>query len=138
MLERVGSDAEDILHNIELDPTKGQMLCECEMVSLAEVERAVADEDVHFLSDIRRKTRLGMGTCQGAFCGYRALPLLRREKDKYAPFREELQDFLDQRWKGIRPVLWGAQLRETELTRGIYGGLLRFGEGATCPVDRRK
>ncbi len=138
MLERVGTDAEDILHKIELDPTKGQMLCECEMVSLAEVERAVSDDDVHFLSDIRRKTRLGMGTCQGAFCGYRALPLLRREKDKYAPFREELLDFLDQRWKGIRPVLWGAQLRETELTRGIYGGLLRFGEGATRQTDRRK
>jgi len=127
MLERVGSDAEDILHSIESDPTKGQMLCECEMVSLAEVERAVADDDVHFLSDIRRKTRLGMGTCQGAFCGYRAIPLLRRAKDKYGPFRAEIQNFLDQRWKGIRPVLWGAQLRETELTRGIYGGLLRFG-----------
>lgn len=127
MLERVGTDAEDILRKIELDPTKGQMLCECEMVSLAEVERAVSDDDVHVLSDIRRKTRLGMGTCQGAFCGYRALPLLRCEKDKYAPFREEIQSFLDQRWKGIRPVLWGAQLRETELARGIYGGLLRFG-----------
>jgi len=138
MLERVGSDAADILHKIALDPTKGQMLCECEMVSLAEVERAVSDDDVHFLADIRRKTRLGMGTCQGAFCGYRALPLLRLEKDKYAPFREELQDFLNQRWKGIRPVLWGAQLRETELTRGIYGGLLRFGEDATCQADRRK
>ena len=132
MLERVGSDAEDILRKIESDPTKGQMLCECEMVSLAEVEKAVADEDVHYLSDIRRKTRLGMGTCQGAFCGYRALPLLRRAKGKYGPFREELQDFLNQRWKGIRPVLWGAQLRETELTRGIYSGLLRFGG------DRRK
>lgn len=138
MLERVGADAENILRKIELDPAQGQMLCECEMVSLAEVERAVSDKDVHFLADIRRKTRLGMGTCQGAFCGYRALPLLRREKDKYAPFREELQDFLDQRWKGIRPVLWGAQLRETELTRGIYGGLLRFGEGATRQADRRE
>ncbi len=65
-----------------------------------------------------------------------ALPLLRRQKDKYAPFREELQDFLDQRWKGIRPVLWGSQLKETELTRGIYGGLLRFGEVATHQADR--
>ncbi|WP_042340132.1 anaerobic glycerol-3-phosphate dehydrogenase subunit GlpA [Desulfosporosinus youngiae] len=138
MLERAGSEAEGILHDIESDSAKGQMLCECEMVSLAEVEKTVADEDVHCLSDIRRKTRLGMGTCQGAFCGYRALPLLRREKNKYAPFREELRSFLDQRWKGIRPVLWGAQLRETELARGIYGGLLRFGEGSTCPRDRRK
>jgi len=136
MLERVGSDAEDLLREIELDPAKGRMMCECEMVSLAEVEKAVSDEDVHFLSDIRRKTRLGMGTCQGAFCGYRALPLLRLAKDKYAPFREELQDFLDQRWKGIRPVLWGAQLRETELTRGIYAGLLCFGERSTGQADR--
>lgn len=128
MLERLGEDAETVLTEIKHDPRKGQMLCECEMVTVAEVEKAAADEDMHHLADIRRKTRLGMGTCQGAFCTYRALPLLWQEKGKYDPLQEELNRFLDQRWKGIRPVLWGQQLRETELTRAIYTSILQADE----------
>ncbi|MDP4159488.1 MAG: anaerobic glycerol-3-phosphate dehydrogenase subunit GlpA [Bacillota bacterium] len=124
MLERLGTDAESVLTEIQRDPRKGQMLCECEMVTFAEVEKVASDKDAHHLADIRRKTRLGMGTCQGAFCTYRALPLLWREKGKYDPLQEELKRFINQRWKGIRPVLWGQQLRETELTRGIYASIL--------------
>lgn len=124
MLERLGEDAEDVLMKIQGDPRKGQMLCECEMVSVAEVEKVASDENTHNLADIRRKTRLGMGTCQGAFCTYRALPLLWQEKGKYDPLRDELKRFINQRWKGIRPVLWGQQLRETELTRAIYASIL--------------
>ncbi|GAB6153277.1 anaerobic glycerol-3-phosphate dehydrogenase subunit GlpA [Desulfosporosinus burensis] len=124
MLERLGEDAKDVLMKIQSDPRKGQMLCECEMVSVAEVEKVASDETTHNLADIRRKTRLGMGTCQGAFCTYRALPLLWREKGKYDPLSEELKRFINQRWKGIRPVLWGQQLRETELTRAIYASIL--------------
>ncbi|HEY8910758.1 MAG TPA: anaerobic glycerol-3-phosphate dehydrogenase subunit GlpA [Desulfosporosinus sp.] len=127
MLARLGEDIEGVLTEIERDPRKGQMLCECEMVSAAEVEWVASDQDTHHLADIRRKTRLGMGTCQGAFCTYRALPLLLQEKGRYDPLREELKRFLNQRWKGIRPVLWGQQLRETELTRAIYASVLHLG-----------
>lgn len=128
MLERLQEDAESVLTEIQRDPRKGQMLCECEMVSAAEVEKAASDEDTHHLADIRRKTRLGMGTCQGAFCTYRALPLLWGKKEKYDALRDELRNFLNQRWKGIRPVLWGQQLRETELTRAIYASILQVRE----------
>lgn len=128
MLERLGTDAEKVLAKIQSDPRKGQMLCECEMVSVAEVEQVASDEDTHQLADIRRKTRLGMGTCQGAFCAYRALPLLWQEKGKYDPLQEELKRFINQRWRGIRPVLWGQQLRETELTRAIYANILEINE----------
>ena len=31
-----------------------------------------------------------------------------------------LREFLQGRWKGIRPVLLGRTLRETEMTRSIY------------------
>ncbi len=130
MLERLGEDAENVLAEIQSDPRKGQMLCECEMVSVAEVEKVAADEDTHHLADIRRKTRLGMGTCQGAFCTYRALPLLWQEKGKYDPIKDELKRFINQRWKGIRPVLWGQQLRETELTRAIYASILEENENS--------
>lgn len=128
MLERLGTDAAQVLAEIQRDPRKGQMLCECEMVSVAEVEKVASDEDTHHLADIRRKTRLGMGTCQGAFCTYRALPLLWQEKGKYDPLQDELKRFINQRWKGIRPVLWGKQLRETELTRAIYANILEVNE----------
>ena len=128
MLERLGDDAEEVLTKIMDDPRKGQMLCECEMVSVAEVEKVASDEDSHHLADIRRKTRLGMGTCQGAFCTYRVLPLLGLENKKFDPLQDELKRFINQRWKGIRPVLWGQQLRETELTRAIYASILQLNE----------
>lgn len=128
MLERLGNEAEAVIKKILADPRKAQMLCECEMVSAAEIEKVAADPDSHHLADIRRKTRLGMGTCQGAFCTYRALPLLRREQQKFDPIQNELKNFINQRWKGIRPVLWGQQLRETELTRAIYAGTLQLNE----------
>ncbi len=128
MLERLGTDAAKVLAEIQSDPRKGQMLCECEMVSFAEVEKLASDEDTHHLADIRRRTRLGMGTCQGAFCTYRALPLLWQEKGKYDSLQDELKRFINQRWKGIRPVLWGQQLRETELTRAIYTNILELNE----------
>lgn len=135
-LERLGEQAPLVLDQIERNPGKGQMLCECEMVSIAEVENAVRDVDAHSLADIRRKTRLGMGTCQGAFCSYRALPLLWKEEKKFGSLNRQLKEFLDQRWKGIRPVLWGQQLRETELTRAVYSGVLRLGFGLDEGTER--
>lgn len=128
MLKRLGEEAGAVLLEIQNDPRKGQMLCECEMVSVAEVEKVALDADAHHLADIRRKTRLGMGTCQGAFCTYRALPLLGLEYAKFDPLQDELKRFINQRWKGIRPILWGQQLRETELTRAIYTSILQLSE----------
>ncbi|WP_088188769.1 anaerobic glycerol-3-phosphate dehydrogenase subunit GlpA [Desulfosporosinus sp. FKA] len=128
MIDRLGEDADSVLAEIERNPGKGKMLCECEMVSVAEVEKIASDQDTHHLADIRRKTRLGMGTCQGAFCTYRALPLLWKDKGRYDPIEKELTLFINQRWKGIHRVLWGQQLRETELTRAIYASILQLND----------
>jgi hypothetical protein len=35
-----------------------------------------------------------------------------------------LVDFLQERWKGVMPILWGQQLRQAQLDEGIYLGLL--------------
>ena len=43
-------------------------------------------------------------------------------KDTQGLFKE----FLQARWKGIRPILWGNVMRETQLTRGIYEGTLNI------------
>lgn len=41
------------------------LVCECEDVTVGEVNYAVNELDVHNLIDLRRRTRVGMGTCQG-------------------------------------------------------------------------
>lgn len=104
-----------------------ELLCECEMVSRAEVEIAAADENVRFLHDLRFRTRMGMGTCQGAFCSLRSIGALAAagllpEGEPVAALRS----FFQERWRGLRPALWGAQLREIELGRAIYAGILNF------------
>ncbi|MDR1686094.1 MAG: anaerobic glycerol-3-phosphate dehydrogenase subunit B [Desulfovibrio sp.] len=77
------------------------------------------------LSDIRRRTRMGMGTCQGNFCALRAAgaTVEAGQGPEPDPLRIML-DFLEERRHGIRPLLWGRQLREAELERGIYGASL--------------
>jgi glycerol-3-phosphate dehydrogenase len=39
---------------------------------------------------------------------------------------EILKGFLEERWKGIRPVLWGTSLREQELIETIYKGIFNL------------
>ena len=36
----------------------------------------------------------------------------------------DLQGFMNERWKGMQPVAWGDNLAEAQLTAAIYQGLL--------------
>ncbi len=118
--DRLGDDFAQVVSQAEQHPEKRKMFCECELVSMAEIDHAAGDGDSFTLGDIRRKTRMGMGTCQGTFCSYRTLGALSRHPRFAGNHKEYLADFLQKRWKGIRPVLWGQQLREAQLSVGIY------------------
>lgn len=97
------------------------VLCECEDVTAAEILETARELRSGNLSDLRRRTRLGMGTCQGAFCGYRAVGLLHAGGIVFvSSAQESLRDFLNERWHGNRLTLGGDQLREAELAYGIY------------------
>jgi glycerol-3-phosphate dehydrogenase len=37
-----------------------------------------------------------------------------------------LKGFLEERWRGIRPVLWGTALKEEELLESIYKGIFNL------------
>jgi glycerol-3-phosphate dehydrogenase len=37
-----------------------------------------------------------------------------------------LKAFLEERWKGIRPILWGTALKEEELIESIYKGIFNL------------
>lgn len=112
---------EQLVKDIEKDNKLGEIVCECENVSRAEINAVAEDSTSHSISDIRRRTRLGMGTCQGTFCTYRAVGTVKSLKKDWTEDTSKLfREFLEARWKGIRPVLWGNQMRDVDLTRGIY------------------
>lgn len=100
------------------------LICECEAVTAGEVKYAVENLAVNTLSDLRRRTRIGMGTCQGELCACRAAGMLNTlQVTTPAQSIEQLSDFLNERWKGIQPVAWGDTLRESEFTRWVWQGL---------------
>lgn len=101
------------------------LVCECEYVRRTQVEHVALEKNTHDLSDIRRELRLGMGPCQGGFCTYRAGGVLHDLRHlPPSSTNEALRNFLDERWKGIKPVLWGDDLRQIKLDEEIYLNLL--------------
>ncbi|WP_058909834.1 anaerobic glycerol-3-phosphate dehydrogenase subunit A [Entomohabitans teleogrylli] len=118
---RHGDRTANWLHD---DKAGRSLVCECESVSAGEVHYAVQTLGVHSLSDLRRRTRVGMGPCQGELCACRAAGLLQRFNVATAQQSiAQLSQFLNERWKGIQPVAWGDALRESEFTRWVYQGL---------------
>lgn len=100
------------------------LVCECEAVTAGEVQYAVENLAVKNLLDLRRRTRVGMGTCQGELCACRAAGLLARfNVTTAARSLTQLSQFLNERWKGVQPIAWGDALRESEFTRWVYLGL---------------
>ena len=49
-----------------LDPAR-TLTCRCEEILLEEIVEAIAAGD-RSVDDVKRRTRAGMGTCQGIFC----------------------------------------------------------------------
>ncbi|MBI4769695.1 MAG: FAD-dependent oxidoreductase [Chloroflexi bacterium] len=95
------------------------LICECELVSREQVEAALAASGSPVLNDLRRDLRLGMGPCQGGFCIYRAAGILHQTVANSA-----LVEYLQERWKGLRPLAWGRTLQQVELDLRIYRELL--------------
>ncbi|HYF94820.1 MAG TPA: anaerobic glycerol-3-phosphate dehydrogenase subunit GlpA [Symbiobacteriaceae bacterium] len=109
----------------ELSAPKGsEILCECEQVTRGEVIAVARSLGEPSLSDIRRRTRLGMGTCQGAFCGYRtALVLAEAGVADPAAAPGLMLEMQAERWHGVTAALPGPELPGAELTYALYAGL---------------
>jgi glycerol-3-phosphate dehydrogenase len=153
------------LARVERDQAYGELICECELVTRAQVREAVND-GLTELEDLRRKVRLGYGPCQAAFCAWRAAGMLAEgsgeprggapvdregsgEPRGGAPVDREagpsgdgsgdgagpdggvarvdpvagLERFLEERWRGQRPTIWGDQARQALLNHAIYRGI---------------
>jgi glycerol-3-phosphate dehydrogenase len=105
---------------------RGGTLCDCELVSRQEVERCLEGGKLKCLQDILHRTRLAMGTCQGGFCVYRLFGVLHDMRMAKGDSNKLLKEFLEERWKGIHPILWGIALKEEELIESIYKGIFNL------------
>ncbi len=103
----------------------GALICECEIVTQPQIVAALQSGDAHNLHDLRRDLRLGMGPCQGGFCTYRAAGIRHSVmNDTPAHTVELLGEFVERRFGGMRPLLWGHNLRQALLAEHIYGRIL--------------
>ncbi len=65
---------------IKENPAYGKIVCRCEMISQGEILDAIRrNPGARDLDGIKRRTRSGMGRCQGGFCGPYVMELLSRE-----------------------------------------------------------
>jgi glycerol-3-phosphate dehydrogenase len=81
------------------------------------------------LDDVRRRTRLGAGPCQGQRCTLAAACILGEELH-LGP--DELgstaMEFIQERWKGKMPILSGPQLAQEEINRAVHFLSANLGE----------
>ncbi len=110
------------------DEYEASLVCECEEVSVGEVKYAIDELDVHNLVDLRRRTRVGMGTCQGELCACRAAGMLADAHKCTDRAKKDLMNFVNERWKGMYPICWGDTLRESEYSQWIYSSVCGLDE----------
>ncbi|HEX2153374.1 MAG TPA: anaerobic glycerol-3-phosphate dehydrogenase subunit GlpA [Acidimicrobiia bacterium] len=116
------------LARIEKEEDYGDLVCECELATRADVVRAIHEGDARTIDDVRRDVRLGMGPCQGGWCLPRVAGLLHEvRRSPVVDANVALREFLQERWKGLLPVVWGRQLHQARLDDLIFRSLLHVG-----------
>lgn len=67
-------------HVIQKNPLYGHIICRCESISEGEIVEAIRQNPpARDLDGVKRRTRAGMGRCQGGFCGPMVTEILARE-----------------------------------------------------------
>ncbi|HOX33639.1 MAG TPA: (2Fe-2S)-binding protein, partial [Spirochaetales bacterium] len=100
---------------VELPPGEGERLvCRCEQVREREIAECLDREPrCATLDGIKRRSRAGMGSCQGQFCRPRVIEFAQRQLGRELDGRERLRD-LEALAAAGRPVarLSGPELRK--------------------------
>lgn len=67
---------------IKANPAYGKIVCRCETISEGEILEAIRrNPGATDMDGVKRRTRSGMGRCQGGFCGPYVMELLAREQN---------------------------------------------------------
>jgi len=95
-------------------------ICECENVTEPEMIWVRQNLDVKIIDDYRRRTRQGMGSCQGQFCFYKIANLEAKWPEKtHMQIMSELKVALQKRWK-IEASADDLLRRQIKLSKYMY------------------
>lgn len=73
-------DDEEKEEVIKKDPRYGRVICRCETVTEGEIVDAIhRNAGATTVKGVKKRTRSGMGRCQGGFCGPKVVEILARE-----------------------------------------------------------
>jgi glycerol-3-phosphate dehydrogenase len=128
--KRLGPNLAKIVSAIEARPELAEVVCECELVTRAELEYVLGTTTsipAKTIADIGRRTRLGFGPCQGTFCGYKAmLAGFQTHRWTAAEASAEFEKYLDERWKGQSWINQGKQVEQLYLSHDLFGVAYNF------------
>lgn len=107
---------------------KDLLLCECEMVSKSVVDAIVegirAEGAKPSLTEVGLRSRIGKGPCQGCFCSLRiGSHLYDTGEIKGTEGICQVRDFVNERWKGLRPLIRSKELIQSDLQEAFMCGL---------------
>jgi glycerol-3-phosphate dehydrogenase len=128
--KRLGPNLAKIVSAIEARPELAEVVCECELVTRAELEYVLGTATsipAKTINDVGRRTRLGFGPCQGTFCGYKAmLAGFQTHRWNAAEASEQFENYLDERWKGQSWINQGKQVEQLYLSHDLFGVAYNF------------
>lgn len=97
-----------------------QNVCICENVDAGEIIFAVKELFAKNIRDVRRRTRVGMGYCQGRRCTLEtALTLYSTGYFDVKDVQKQIVNGLRERWRGIIPV-FEESIKEAKMIEAIY------------------
>ncbi len=97
------------------------VICECEQVTWAEVNSVLPESPRFHIGDVRRRTRLGLGPCQGTFCNHRVAALaVENGNATVQEANEALLNAVKERKKGMGVVATGETAKQLEMMEAVY------------------
>ena len=120
---------EELAEQVKKDPTYGRIICRCETVTEGEIRAAIrARVGARTLDGIKRRTRSGMGRCQGGFCTPRLLEILSQELGL------PMEAFLESRAKAPEGSGKGGRPRQDTQDTQDREGLKKAGDSPSVDV----
>jgi glycerol-3-phosphate dehydrogenase len=123
-----GTKANDVLGLAQENPQYKMEVCNCESIPEAAIRYSIRNEWAKTLNDVRRRTRVAMGPCQGCSCIHKVAAVVADEL-KMSPelMMRDLGDLLQERWRGKKPLLLGQQLVQEEVLQSSYSHVTESG-----------
>ncbi len=124
LVYRYGGRAYDVLELTRKNPAYRNVLCACDPVLEAELRFVIRHEWARTLEDLKRRTRLSLGPCQGTRCFMMGAQVLAEELGQTPEqVYQEVGNSLEKRWGEKVPAMGGVGLQEEELLFQTYVGL---------------